>query len=175
MVREPSYHPSTYSFWAFKPAYKKAFRPVSGSIWQSSSVRCLFIHSLFIRCLFIRCRWRLLRFLLESFHGLMNVIGSGILLELCEIVFYKRLYAGSSGGSDQYLWNQTGTDLTVTFKVREDLLEYFQFPFVRAKNPVHLYRLIIHPKCLKDPTSNSKNTWFLLLLMLHNRKIGLRF
>ena len=26
-VREPSYHPSTYSFWAFKPVYTKSFWP----------------------------------------------------------------------------------------------------------------------------------------------------
>ena len=30
-----SIQPSTYSFWAFKPVYTKAFRPVSGSMWQS--------------------------------------------------------------------------------------------------------------------------------------------
>ena len=37
LSREPSYHPSTYSFWAFKPVYTKAFRSVSGSMWQSGN------------------------------------------------------------------------------------------------------------------------------------------
>ena len=33
--RFPPARPSTYSFWASKPVYTKAFRPVSGSMWQS--------------------------------------------------------------------------------------------------------------------------------------------
>ena len=31
----PYPNPSTYSFWPFKPVYTKAFKPVSGSMWQS--------------------------------------------------------------------------------------------------------------------------------------------
>ena len=34
----PTSQPSNYSIWTFKPVYTKAFRPVSGSMWQSSSV-----------------------------------------------------------------------------------------------------------------------------------------